>query len=187
LAAHLSDTAHISPFKLVGSRADNRTKTSGPVGVRAPSGVVALTRPAAKKAVRPLFARGLTMNILLVEDNELNRDMLVRRLTRRGYRVASATTGEEAVRMAADLRPDIVLMDIGLPVVDGWQAIRRLKASADTRDIPIIALTAHALAEDRVRALSAGCADFVSKPVDFPRLLEVISQHAPHDGGQAPA
>ena len=119
------------------------------------------------------------MHILLVEDNELNRDMLVRRLARRGFVVTCACDGVEAVKRAGECQPDLVLMDIGLPVLDGWQAIQRLKASSVTEHIPIVALTAHALIEDHDRAIALGCADFVSKPIDLERLLQVIRRHDP--------
>ena len=109
--------------------------------------------------------------ILLVEDNELSRDMLSRRLTRRGYEVLTAVDGAEAVETARSGTPDIILMDMSLPVIDGWEATRRLKAAPDTRDIPIIALTAFAMASDEKMAREAGCDDFDTKPVDLPRLL----------------
>jgi CheY-like chemotaxis protein len=110
--------------------------------------------------------------ILLVEDNELNRDMLARRLARHGFHVAFAEDGAAALaRVAAD-RPDLVLMDLSLPVVDGWEVIRRLRADPATRGLPIVALTAHALPSDRDLALDAGADDYDVKPVDLPRLLE---------------
>ena len=109
--------------------------------------------------------------ILLVEDNEMNRDMLSRRLIRNGYEVVIAVDGQQGVDMALSERPDLILMDMSLPVIDGWEATRRLKADARTRAIPVIALTAHAMAEDRERALAAGCDDFDTKPVDLERLL----------------
>jgi len=112
--------------------------------------------------------------ILLVEDNEMNRDMLTRRLTRRGYAVDAAGDGEEAVSRAGASLPDIVLMDLNLPVLDGFEATRRLKSAEATRAIPVIALSAHAMAEDRERALAAGCDDFDSKPIDLDRLLRKI-------------
>ncbi len=108
--------------------------------------------------------------ILLVEDNEMNRDMLSRRLVRRGYEVVVAVDGEEGLARAARERPDLILMDMSLPVLDGWEATRRLKADPATAAIPVIALTAHAMAEDRERTLSVGCDDFDTKPVDFARL-----------------
>ena len=112
--------------------------------------------------------------ILLVEDNELNRDMLSRRLARRGYEVVVAVDGEQGVAAAGRESPDIILMDMGLPVIDGWEATRRLKAGSGTSAIPVIGLTAHAMAEDRDRALEAGCDDYDTKPVEFPRLLQKI-------------
>jgi two-component system, cell cycle response regulator DivK len=114
------------------------------------------------------------MRILLVEDNELNRDMLSRRLLRRGFEIAIAVNGAEGLSMARRERPDLVLLDMSLPVVDGWTVAGELKRDSATRAIPIIALTAHAMAGDRERALAAGCDDFDTKPVDLPRLLEKI-------------
>jgi two-component system cell cycle response regulator DivK len=115
--------------------------------------------------------------ILLVEDNELNRDMLSRRLERRGYTVVMAVDGEEGVESAQRTRPDLILMDMSLPVLDGWEATRRLKTDPGTRDIPIIGLSAHAMAGDRERALDAGCDDYDTKPVDLARLLDKISEY----------
>jgi CheY-like chemotaxis protein len=112
--------------------------------------------------------------ILLVEDNEINRDMLSRRLERRGYRVAIALDGEQGVSMAGLEAPDLILMDMSLPVLDGWEAARRLKAAPETRSIPIIALTAHAMVGDREKAIESGCDDYDTKPVEFQRLLEKI-------------
>ncbi len=112
--------------------------------------------------------------ILLVEDNEMNRDMLSRRLERRGYTVLLAVDGEEGLRVAQAEKPDLILMDLSLPGVDGWEVTRRLKAAEDTRQIPIIALTAHAMAGDEEKAREAGCDDFDIKPVELPRLLEKI-------------
>jgi two-component system cell cycle response regulator DivK len=112
--------------------------------------------------------------ILLVEDNEMNRDMLSRRLLRRGYEVVMAVDGEQAVAMAQSERPDLILMDMSLPVVDGWEATRRVKAAEASSRIPIIALTAHAMSGDRERALGAGCDDYDTKPIEMPRLLEKI-------------
>lgn len=114
--------------------------------------------------------------ILLVEDNELNRDMLSRRLLRRGYEVVMAFDGALGVAMAAREVPDIILMDMSLPVVDGWEAARQLKAADETRAIPVIALTAHAMAGDEARARAAGCDDFDTKPVDFARLLGKVER-----------
>jgi len=112
--------------------------------------------------------------ILLVEDNEINRDMLSRRLERRGYQVAIAVDGEQGVSMAGLEAPDVILMDMSLPVLDGWEAARRLKQTPATRSIPIIALTAHAMVGDREKAIEAGCDDYDTKPVDFQRLLGKI-------------
>ena len=112
--------------------------------------------------------------ILLIEDNELNRDMLSRRLERKSYRVVMASDGASGVTMAQVEMPDLILMDMSLPILDGWEATRRLKADAATRVIPIIALTAHAMATDRDQALEAGCDEFETKPVDFPHLLAKI-------------
>lgn len=110
--------------------------------------------------------------MLLVEDNELNRDMLSRRLTKRGFEVLIAVDGAEGIRMTREEMPDLVLLDMSLPVIDGLEAARQIRADDRTRDIPILALTAHALTEDRDRALAAGCDDFDTKPVDLPRLLD---------------
>ena len=112
--------------------------------------------------------------ILLVEDNEMNRDMLSRRLQRRGYPVVIAVDGEQGVTMAQSDAPDVILMDMSLPVLDGWEAARRLKAAPETRSIPIIALTSHAMIGDREKAIAAGCDDYDTKPVEFQRLLEKI-------------
>jgi CheY-like chemotaxis protein len=114
------------------------------------------------------------MKILLVEDNEMNRDMLSRRLLRRGYELVFAGDGQAAVEMALGESPRLILMDMGLPVIDGWEATRRIKADPRTRAIPVIALTAHAMAEDRDKALAAGCEDFDTKPVDIERLVAKI-------------
>ena len=112
--------------------------------------------------------------ILLVEDNELNRDMLSRRLSRKGFDVVFAFDGQDAVQKAKSVMPDLVLMDIGLPVMDGYDATRAIKSDDATKSIPVIALTAHAMAEDRKKCLSAGCDDFDTKPIDLPRLLGKI-------------
>ena len=114
--------------------------------------------------------------ILLVEDNETNRDMLSRRLIRKGYEVVMALDGQQAVEMAASEAPDLILMDMSLPVIDGWEATRRVKAKQATQAIPVIALTAHAMAGDREKAIEAGCDDYDTKPIDLGRLLEKISQ-----------
>ncbi len=116
------------------------------------------------------------MKILLVEDNEMNRDMLSRRLTRQGHEVLIAVDGAQGVAMAVREQPQIVLMDMSLPVLDGWEATRRLKADAATAAIPVIALTAHALASDREQAIAAGCDDYDTKPIELPRLLEKIER-----------
>ena len=113
--------------------------------------------------------------ILLVEDNELNRDMLSRRLIRNGHTVVVAVDGEQGVAMAISEAPDIVLMDMSLPVLDGWAATRKLRADPATSAIPVIALTAHAMAGDREKALEAGCDDYDTKPVELPRLLGKIA------------
>ena len=112
--------------------------------------------------------------ILLVEDNEMNRDMLSRRLQSKGYEVVLAVDGQNGVEMAQAQGPDLVLMDMSLPVLDGWEATRRLKAEAATRHIPVIALTAHAMSSDREKALEAGCDDYDTKPIELPRLLGKI-------------
>ena len=112
--------------------------------------------------------------ILLVEDNEMNRDMLSRRLVRSGYDVVMAVQGEEGVALAKSGSPDLVLMDMSLPVLDGWEATRRLKSDPATRNIPVIALTAHAMSGDREKAREAGCDDFDTKPVEYARLISKI-------------
>jgi CheY-like chemotaxis protein len=114
--------------------------------------------------------------ILIVEDNEMNRDMLSRRLRRRGYEIVIATDGEAGVAAAARHRPDLVLMDMSLPVIDGWEATRRIKADPTTSTIPIIALTAHAMSGDRERAIAAGCDDYDTKPIELPSLIEKIGR-----------
>jgi two-component system, cell cycle response regulator DivK len=114
--------------------------------------------------------------VLLVEDNEMNRDMLSRRLSRQGYEVVIAKDGADGVAMAGAECPDLVLMDMSLPVLDGWEAAQRLKADPTTRAIPVIALTAHAMAADREKALAAGCDDYDTKPVELPRLLEKMQR-----------
>ena len=115
--------------------------------------------------------------ILLVEDNEMNRDMLSRRLTRRGYDVIMAVDGEQGLTMAQLQMPNLILMDMSLPKLDGWEVTRRLKTASATGHIPIIALTVHAMAGDREKALSVGCDDYDTKPVEFSRLLEKIKTH----------
>ena len=122
--------------------------------------------------------------ILLVEDNEMNRDMLSRRLARRGHEILVAVDGAEGVaRAAADL-PDLILMDMSLPVLDGWEATRRIKADPATARIPVIALTAHAMAGDREQALAAGCDDYDTKPIELDRLVEKIAALLASPGGQ---
>jgi len=113
--------------------------------------------------------------ILLVEDNEMNRDMLSRRLIRNGFEVTIAVDGQQGVDMAIAERPDLILMDMSLPVIDGWEATRRVKANDRTRDIPVIALTAHAMAGDREKAMEVGCEDYDTKPVEITRLLGKIA------------
>jgi len=120
-------------------------------------------------------------NILIVEDNEMNRDMLSRRLQKRGYTTLLAMDGIESNEMAKSTQPDLILMDMSLPKLDGWEATRRLKADASTQAIPVIALTAHAIAGDRQRALEAGCDEYASKPLDFPGLLTKIAQFTNED------
>jgi CheY-like chemotaxis protein len=112
--------------------------------------------------------------ILLVEDNEMNRDMLSRRLERRGHSIVMAVDGQQGVDMASAEKPDLILLDMSLPVIDGWEAARRIKSDPGTKDIPLIALTAHAMAGDKEKALSAGCDDYDTKPVELPRLLAKI-------------
>lgn len=114
--------------------------------------------------------------ILLVEDNEMNRDMLSRRLLKKGFELIMAMDGEQALEMSRSETPDLILMDISLPGLDGWEATRRLKAMPETQAIPVIALTAHAMAGDREKCLEAGCDEYDTKPVEFPRLLEKIQK-----------
>jgi CheY-like chemotaxis protein len=114
--------------------------------------------------------------VLIVEDNEMNRDMLSRRLCRKGYEVIIAVDGEEGVFMAASEAPDIILMDMSLPKIDGWEATRRIKANQALKAIPVIALTAHAMTSDRDKALEAGCDDYDTKPIDLPRLMEKLEK-----------
>ena len=112
--------------------------------------------------------------ILLVEDNEMNRDMLSRRLERKGYQVVMAVDGGAGVQMASSEKPDLILMDMSLPVLNGWEATRQIKANPETKAIPVIALTAHAMATDREKALQAGCEDYDTKPIELPRLIGKI-------------
>jgi CheY-like chemotaxis protein len=120
--------------------------------------------------------------ILLVEDNEMNRDMLSRRLMRNGFDIVIAVNGQQGVDLASSENPDLILLDMSLPVLDGWEAARRLKANAATAKIPLIALTAHAMVQDKEKALAAGCDDFDTKPIELPRLLEKINTLL-RDGG----
>jgi two-component system, cell cycle response regulator DivK len=127
--------------------------------------------------------------VLLVEDNEMNRDMLSRRLERRGYTVLCALDGQSGVDMAISEIPDIVLMDMSLPVLDGWEATRRLKAAPETKNIPVIALTAHAMSSDRDKAIEAGCDEYDTKPIDLKRLLgkiETLLDAPPNSAPQSP-
>ena len=121
--------------------------------------------------------------LLLIEDNEMNRDMLSRRLIKRGYEVAIALDGEQGLAMARTEAPALILMDMSLPGLDGWEATRQLKAMPETRSIPVIGLTAHAMAGDREKATAAGCDDFDTKPVELPRLLEKIEALLARTGG----
>jgi two-component system cell cycle response regulator DivK len=123
--------------------------------------------------------------ILIVEDNEDNRDMLARRLERRGYRVEIAVNGMDALEVAQATRPDLILMDLSMPVMDGWDATRRLKAAPDLNHIPIIALTGHAMKDDRDKALATGAEDYMAKPLDFARLLELVERWL-RTAGQCP-
>ena len=111
------------------------------------------------------------VKVLLIEDNEMNRDMLSRRLAKRGYEVVMAIDGQQGIDMAVSEKPDIILLDMSLPVVDGWEAAQQIKANEASKGVPLVALTAHAMASDRERAMSAGCDDFDTKPVELPRLL----------------
>ena len=133
-------------------------------------------------AVVAVVRRGVSagMNkILIVEDNEMNRDMLSRRLTRRGYEIVVAQDGQEGLDKMRSEMPDLVLMDMGLPVLDGWQATSQAKASDDISGIPVIALTAHALEQDRVKAMEAGADDYDTKPINLSRLIKKIESHLP--------
>jgi two-component system cell cycle response regulator DivK len=124
------------------------------------------------------------IKILLVEDNEMNYDMLSRRLERKGYQVVMAVDGAQAVSMAQSEMPALILMDMSLPVLDGWEATRQIKASPETRAIPVIALTAHAMAGDREKTIAAGCDDYDTKPIEFSRLLSKMEALL---GGKSPA
>ena len=114
--------------------------------------------------------------ILLVEDNDINRDMMVRRLQRRGFEMLTAVDGQQAVDVTKTEKPDLVLMDMSLPVMDGWEATRHLKADPEVRDIPVIGLTAHAMVGDKEKALEAGCDDYATKPVEFGNLVNLMSR-----------
>jgi two-component system cell cycle response regulator DivK len=114
--------------------------------------------------------------VLLIEDNEMNRDMLSRRLIRRGFQVVFAMDGKQGIDLARSERPDIILMDLSLPVIDGWEATRRVKADDATRGVPVIGLTAHAMTGDREKAIEAGCDDYDTKPVEFDRLIGKIER-----------
>ena len=126
----------------------------------------------------------MSLRILLVEDNELNRDMLSRRLLRANYTVLTAGDGAEALRVIREEHPDVVLLDMNLPIKDGWTTCQEVRADPSIENTRIIALTAHAMGEDKIRALEAGCNDYATKPVDFPELLEKISQLAAGDSEQ---
>ncbi len=117
--------------------------------------------------------------ILLVEDNDINRDMMSRRLQRRGFVMISAVDGQQAVDMARSENPDIILMDMSLPVMDGWEATRQIKGDPNLKHLPVIGLTAHAMVGDREQALKAGCDDYATKPVDFEKLVEMINRLLP--------
>jgi len=118
---------------------------------------------------------GLMTTILLVEDNELNRDMLSRRLERHGFDIIFANNGKESIEVARDSQPNVILMDINLPIMDGWEATRTIKSDDSIKQIPVIGLSAHAMSEDRQKALDCGCNEYETKPVDLPRLLKKIS------------
>ena len=128
------------------------------------------------KQSRNNVPKNIMSKILLVEDNEMNRDMLTRRLERKGFEVVIAVDGQAGIDMASSANADIILMDLSLPVIDGWEATRRLKADATTQSIPVIALTAHAMAGDEQKALEAGCDDYDTKPVNLNRLLGKIDK-----------
>jgi two-component system cell cycle response regulator DivK len=114
--------------------------------------------------------------ILVVEDNEFNRDMLSRRLEKNGFQIAQAIDGEQAIAMAISFKPDLILLDLTLPLMSGWEVAQRLKQSPETKQIPIIALTAHAMAGDKAKAIEAGCDDYDTKPIELPRLLQKIKE-----------
>ena len=163
--------------RLLGKLEKQPGSTSGTSSTQTASAAPAAPTPAPTPAAppsasRPALAAG--PRLLLVEDNEMNQDMLLRRLRGRGYQVELATDGEAAVRAASGMHPDLILMDMSLPVLSGWEATRRIKADERTKAIPILALTAHAMSGDRERALEAGCDDYDTKPIDFTRLLGKI-------------
>ena len=114
---------------------------------------------------------GTKAKILLVEDNEMNMDMLKRRLVRKGFEVVTATDGEQSIKMVTTESPDLVLMDVGLPGIDGWEATELIRANESTKNIPVIAITAHAMAGDREKAIEVGCNEYETKPIDFARLV----------------
>lgn len=114
--------------------------------------------------------------ILIVEDNDMNLDMLSRRLERKGYETIAARDGQEGIERSRIDKPDLILMDMSLPVIDGWEATRQIKANSETKAIPVVALTAHAMQSDREKALEAGCDDFYTKPIELPGLLEIIDR-----------
>lgn len=114
--------------------------------------------------------------VLIVEDNDMNLDMLTRRLQRKGYEVVAARDGQAGVLLARTEKPDLILMDMSLPVMDGWEATRQIKADAETSAIPVVALTAHAMASDRAKAMEAGCDDFYTKPIELPGLLDIMNK-----------
>lgn len=114
--------------------------------------------------------------LLVVEDNEINRDMMVRRLQRRGFTIVTAIDGQQAVEMARTEKPDLILMDMSLPVLDGWEATRQIKSDPGTKHIPVVGLTAHAMVGDRDQALKAGCDEYATKPVEFEKLVELINR-----------
>jgi two-component system, cell cycle response regulator DivK len=114
--------------------------------------------------------------ILVVEDNEINRDMMVRRLQRRGYTIVTAVDGQQGVDMTHSEKPDLVLMDMSLPVLNGWDATRQIKGDPDVKNVPVVGLTAHAMVGDRDQALQAGCDDYATKPVEFEKLIELINR-----------
>ena len=135
-----------------------------------------ITLPFSDAGMRELNEGGKMAKVLLVEDNEMNRDMLSRRLIRRGFQVVFAMDGQQGIDVARSERPDIIIMDMSLPVIDGWEATRRLKADDATRSVPVIGLTAHAMSGDREKAIEAGCNDYDTKPVELDRLIGKIER-----------